>query len=342
MGIENRVAVRIEVLTGEQMETVKNRQRRPLPEVCSSLLAIPIVLCLLCTTQHSYSAEGGYSNYVPAFYGDFALGAAPEEGLSLRNDVYFYRADDDFAVRSGEVIADIDIELTFNYFTLVHNPGLEVFGAEYVFGATLVAGKVDIEAGLSSGSDGLRVSDDKTSYGDITFVPAAFYWNDGGMFNYSWSFYVVAPVGDWDEDDLANTGLNFWTYETDVAINYLDETTGQDYSVVIGYGYNTENKDTDYKSGDEVHIDFNVNQFLSESWAVGINGFFYRQLSGDSGDGALLGDFKGEASGIGPQVMWMPPKYEGNVAFVAKWVHEYNSENRMDGDHVFLSFMMKL
>ena len=31
--------------------------------------------------------------------------------------------------------------------------------------------------------------------------------------------------------------------------------TGQDYSVVVGYGYNTENDDTDYQSGDEVHLD---------------------------------------------------------------------------------------
>jgi hypothetical protein len=305
-------------------------------------LALGLATSLGLYNGMAIAAEGGYSNYVPAFYGDFALAIAPGEGLSMRNDVYFYRADDEFAVRSGEIVADVDLELTLNYLSFVHNPGIEVFGAQYVFGATLVYGKVDIEGGLANDVGSVRVSDDKTSYGDITFVPGAFYWNDGGKFNYSWTFYVVAPVGDWDKDDLANVGLNYWTFETDVAINYLNESTGQDYSVVIGYGYNTENDDTNYKSGDEAHIDYNLNQFLSESWAVGINGFFYRQISGDSGDGALLGDFKGEASGIGPQVMWVPPKYKGDVALVAKWVHEFDSKNRIDGDHVFLSFMMKL
>ncbi len=308
----------------------------------SSGLAALVAVSLALGSGVAAAAEGGYSNYVPAFYGDFGLAVAPDEGLSMRNDVYLYRADDDFAVRSGKVVADLDLEITLNYLSFVHNPGVEVFGAQYVFGATLVYGKVDIDGGLTTDFGSVRASDDKTSYGDITFVPAAFYWNDGANFHYSWSNYVVAPVGDWDEDDLANIGMNYWTFETDLAINYLNEATGQDYSLVIGYGYNTENDDTDYKSGDEAHIDININQFLSESWAVGINGFFYRQLSGDSGDGALLGDFKGEASGIGPQVLWAPPKYEGRVAFVAKWVHEFNSRNRMDGDHVFLSFMMKL
>ena len=73
-----------------------------------------------------------------------------------------------------------------------------------------------------------------------------------------------------------------------------------------------------------------------------MHGFYFKQLSGDSGDGALLGDFKAEAAGAGPAVMWIPPQYEGKVAFVAKWLNEYDTENRLEGDHVFLSFMMSL
>jgi hypothetical protein len=37
-----------------------------------------------------------------------------------------------------------------------------------------------------------------------------------------------------------------------------------------------------------------------------------------------------------------PPKYEGEVAFAAKWLHEYDTKNRLEGDHVFLSFMISL
>ena len=43
-----------------------------------------------------------------------------------------------------------------------------------------------------------------------------------------------------------------------------------------------------------------------------------------------------------PALMWMPPQYQGEVAFVAKWLSEYDTENRLEGDHVFLSFMMSL
>jgi len=288
------------------------------------------------------AAEGGYSNYIPGFYGDIALAVEPADGLSLRNDLYFYSAEADESVRSGRIEAGIDIDLTFDYLTLLYKPGNEVFGARYAFGAAFAYGKVDIEGDISVGPFSGSFSDDKTALGDLTLIPGVFYWNNGDKLHFSQSFFLVVPVGDYDEDDAANTSLNYYTFETDFAMTYLNQETGQDYSIVIGYGYNSENDDTDYQSGDEFHIDYVINQFLSDSWAIGLHGFYYEQLSGDSGDGALLGDFKAEAAGVGPALMWIPPKYEGKVAFVAKWLNEYDAENRLEGDHVFLSFMMSL
>ena len=44
--------------------------------------------------------EGGYSNYIPGIYGDLALAVEPADGLSFRNDLYFYSAEGDGSVRS--------------------------------------------------------------------------------------------------------------------------------------------------------------------------------------------------------------------------------------------------
>ena len=92
--------------------------------------------------------------------------------------------------------------------------------------------------------------------------------------------------------------------------------------------------------GDEVHIDIVLNQFLSESFGVGINAFFFRQLSGDSGDGAVLGDFKGEASGIGPVVYYTKKIGGSEVYFSVKWLKEFDVKNRLEGDHVYASFAL--
>lgn len=286
----------------------------------------------------SQASEGGYSNYVPGFYGDLALAVAPEDGWALRNDVYYYGADTDRSIRSGDIQLGVDLDLTFDYLTIFNKPGVEIFGAEYAYGATLVLGNADLSASIDIGPITRSIQDDRTSYGDITLTPGIFYWDNGDKWHFSQSFYVVVPVGDYDVDETVNTGLNYWTFETDFAATYFNPETGQDYSVVLGYGYNTENDDTDYKSGDEVHLDFVLNQFVSEEWAIGVHGFYYKQISGDSGDGALFGDFKAEAAGIGPAVMWVPKSLGGNTAFILKWMSEFDTENRMEGDHVFASF----
>jgi hypothetical protein len=83
-----------------------------------------------------------------------------------------------------------------------------------------------------------------------------------------------------------------------------------------------------------------INQFLSESWALGIHGFYLKQLTGDSGSGAVLGDFKAEAAGIGPAILWIAKVAGQDVSFIAKWLHEYHAERRIEGDHVFISFAL--
>ncbi len=71
-----------------------------------------------------------------------------------------------------------------------------------------------------------------------------------------------------------------------------------------------------------------------------MHGFYLNQISGDSGDGAILGDFKAEAAGIGPALLWSRKFGEQDVSFIAKWLHEFDAQNRLEGDHVMLSFAL--
>ena len=53
-------------------------------------LRVAVLFAALAGTWETVSAsEGGYSNYIPGFYGDIALAVEPADGLSLRNGVYF-------------------------------------------------------------------------------------------------------------------------------------------------------------------------------------------------------------------------------------------------------------
>ena len=132
---------------------------------------------------------------------------------------------------------------------------------------------------------------------------------------------------------MDNLGLNYYSFETDLAVTYFNQDNGRDLSILLGYIYNTENEDTDYHSGQEIHLDYMLNQWVSESVAIGIHGFFYRQITGDSGSGAILGDFKGRLSGIGPALFWQKKMMGLDIMTGFRWLHEFSGKNRFEGDH---------
>lgn len=67
-----------------------------------------------------------------------------------------------------------------------------------------------------------------------------------------------------------------------------------------------------------------------------------QQISGDSGAGAVLGDFKGRVSAIGPTVSWSGLWGRQPVSIDARWLREFDAENRMEGDVLFLNLTVPL
>ncbi len=67
--------------------------------------------CLVLATagNDGEASEGGYSNYIPGTYGDFAMAVAPSETWTLRNDTYYYDASASRSVRSGNLEFGTDL-----------------------------------------------------------------------------------------------------------------------------------------------------------------------------------------------------------------------------------------
>jgi len=301
--------------------------------------AISAILVLtaaeLVLTPSSFAAEGGYSNYIPGTYGDFGVALEPPGKFTIRNDLYFYSADTSQTVRNGQIQVGLDLAMITNMTTMLYKTDCELLGGQYAFGAMvpIVHLGLDVEVGS------LGAQDDVTGFGDLVFVPGILYWNRGNMHG-SLGQYVIAPTADYKLDRLVNPGLNHWSFDTNVAFTWLEPEKGHEISFNLGYIYNTENKATDHQTGQEIHLDLLFNQYLSESLAVGIHGFYLQQITGDNGDGALLGSFKARSMGIGPAVMWGTKMGEQDVTFIAKWLHEFDADHRMEGDHFFISFAL--
>ena len=99
------------------------------------------------------------------------------------------------------------------------------------------------------------------------------------------------------------------------------------------FDHNYENNDTQYRSGNELHADFVAAKHFG-NWGVGIGGYTYKQLTGDSGDGAVFGDFKGRATALGPQLTYTAAS---GLNIQGRYQHEFDVMNRPQGDKFWLN-----
>jgi hypothetical protein len=290
-----------------------------------------LVCCLFLAQQSVQATEGGASYYFPGSFGSFAVAVAPDPGLLLVDQMLYYHAKADQVVLRGRVDAEVKVDAFYNYFGGFYTFKEPVLGGRFQIGAAVPVGYIQVKAGLDTALGSRDISDSNTNLGDSLIAPAL-HWKTGN-FHFKLVETVFVPTGDYSTDNLANVGRNYWGFDTSLAMTWLNMETGTELSVMPGILFNTKNNATDYQSGNEFHVDFMVNQFLAKNFALGIQGYYYNQLSGDGGGGARLGSFKGEAFGIGPALVWMPAFGKGKLSLIAKWLHDLNHTNRMEGDY---------
>ena len=186
----------------------------------------------------------------------------------------------------------------------------------------------------------LERSDSVWGFTDL-YPVASLAWNSGV---HNWMTYVTGdiPVGAYDSKRLANIGIGHGAIDAGGGYTYLDQKTGREFSAVVGVTYNWENTDTQYKNGVDSHLDWAASQFLSANWEVGIAGYVYYQLGGDSGAGAKLGPFKSRIAAIGPEVgyaftMGGMPAYANLRGYWEFW-----AQNRVEGYAIFATLVIPL
>jgi hypothetical protein len=108
---------------------------------------------------------------------------------------------------------------------------------------------------------------------------------------------------------------------------------------VLGFTYNLENNDTQYKNGVDMHLDWGASRFVTKQWQFGAVGYFYNQISCDSGTRDRVGCFESRVMGIGPQIGYVVPLSEHIQGYLnLKGYQEFNADHRPDGWNVWLTF----
>lgn len=182
--------------------------------------------------------------------------------------------------------------------------------------------------------------DSTTDFGD-PLVSALIGWHSG---NWHWNLTALlnVPIGPYDDDSSSNISFHHWGLDTSAAVTWLDAAKGHEVSVAAGFTFNWENPKTDYRTGTEFHVEWALIQHLSKSLSIGIAGYHYQQVTGDSGAGAVLGDFEGRVTAIGPVLTYSFVLGKVPISTEWKYFHEFDTENRVEGDGGFVNISMPL
>jgi len=272
------------------------------------------------------ATEGGGGAY-PNGAEDFMAGALPPPGTYFKNYLAFYTASDFKNGEGDNLIPDFKLNVVAETLRFIHVTNYRILGANWAVHAFIPLTYQDVK----NGGD----SDDRFGLGDIIVNPIILGWHTKN-FHVTAGLDIYIPVGTYDEDRLANLGRNYWTFEPVLALTYLSDS-GFEVSAKLMYDFNTENDDTNYKSGQEFHTDCTVGYHINKSWALGIGGYYYDQTTEDEQDGVKAGSdgFEGRVFAIGPVARY---RYR-NMSFTLKWQSEFEARNKPEGDKFWFNLV---
>jgi hypothetical protein len=323
--------------------------------VLATVISVPTV---------ALADEGGVSFWLPGFFG--SLAAAPQEpGWSLTS-IYYHTsvsAGADVAKAREITIGRIPVNLNANLSASLdaradlglllpsYTFATPVFGGQLSVGAIGIYGRVDTSlAGTISGALATplgtfpfsrfdSINDSVWGFGDVLPL-ATLRWN-AGVHNYMTYITGDVPVGAYDSTRLSNIGIGHGAIDAGGGYTYFNPQTGHEFSGVLGFTYNFENRSTQYQNGVDMHFDWGASQFLTKQFQAGLVGYVYQEVGCDSGSGDRVGCFQSRVVGVGPQLGFIIPLTTATQGYLnIKGYKEFAAQNRPDGWNTWVTFVI--
>lgn len=326
------------------------------PGCLPALISLAALAAVILGVRPSSADESGASFWSPGTFANLA--AVPGQPGWSFSATYFHAT---LAGGSNQATADalprfpkttltvqLDADIKTNVDLAILNPG-------YTFATPIWGGRLGLNLFIPVGTarteiDQLvtgalgpigfagqsSISDRLTSFGDPA-PQISLKWNQG-VNNFMLYSRGGIPIGDYNPDRIVNLGDGHAAWDNGFGYTYFNETTGLTFSAITGLTYNFTNPQTDYQNGIDWHTDLEASRFLSKQFFVGVVGYYFNQLTGDTGSGATLGSYQSRIAAIGPEVGVLFPvgEMQGSVNLRGYW--EFAAQNRSSGWNTWLVF----
>lgn len=281
----------------------------------------------------SFATEGGGGAY-PNGAEDFMSGAVPPPGMYYLNYLTHYSADS-LKDNSGNNIGDFKLNATANVSRFVYVSDTKLFGANWGGHILVPIATVDGKLTINPGP-GTVFNERDSGLGDITVNPIILSWHSKNL-HQVFGLDITLPTGGYDSSKSVNVGRNYYTFEAIYGATYLSDE-GFETSGKFMYDVNMENRATNYKSGDEFHFDYTLGKHIGKELAVGVGGYYYKQITDDKQNGSTIENNKGQVFAVGPQIQYNI----GKLSLIAKYQVETNAKNKPEGNKAWFKLIYPL
>jgi hypothetical protein len=312
-------------------------------DVARLLLLATVAGCLsLEVGSVAKAAEYGFSSYGLG-QNAFGAGVTPPAGTYVTSAVGFYNAKIGTSVEFGDrnvvVGAGAHVEFLSGALNGLYVFDRKVLGGNLGVSATVPVGFISLDATVSVGPLSAQRSFEGGGLGDVV-SKAQLGWQYG---DFSHTIYVqaVAPTGRYETGFNPIIGLHRPGIDTGWAFTLTDKVHQLQFNGALGVTYNLENTATDYKSGNEFHFEWAIGREIMPGLVFGLVGYDYRQLTSDSGSGAVLGPFKGKVDAIGLGFSGTTLVGTTPVIVNMRTYREFDVENRWQGNSSMASVTVR-
>jgi hypothetical protein len=305
-------------------------------------LPLFVLVCLLrVSASRADAAESAFGSYGVGSNA-FSAGVTPPPGTYVSTVVGFYHADISGALPFHGIILNAGAKIDFftSALAALYVPDRKVLGGNVGLSVSIPFGHVDFAAAVSVGP--LSVSREVDGWGLGDIVPRVQLGWQSGDLSYTVWLQAVTPTGRFDVGFSPNIGLNRPGIDSGVAFTWTDKKWTQlQFNGAAGFTFNFENEATEYKTGTEFHFEWAIGRELTKGLMLGIAGYDYRQVTGDSGPGAVLGPFKSRVDAIGPALNYTTMVGKTPVIFDLRHYEEFNAKARFEGNQTIGSLTVR-
>jgi hypothetical protein len=300
--------------------------------------APPLGVLLLLSSLRVLGAEGGSTEYLGG-YTAFAAGyVPPDAGAYLTSALYYYDASISRVAFHGRLAFTVGTDMYFDTLQWTQVTSHSLLGGSFGFGLALPFGYDEVRASLQPLN--IERSTSACGFGDVVIVPGFLGWHRGDWYaNFALSVY--APTGEYDPNQPLSLSRHFWAVDSAFSGSFLTDW-GFDLSASLGYTVNWENPDTQYKSGDVLHLDLALGQYLSHHFKIGLVGYAVVQVTADSGSGAILGPFKSDIYAAGAGMEYDTRWRSREMSLQLRWYREFAAQNHLAGNAAYLTLDLQL